>query len=61
MRRDVVNRIEGIIKDLWPTVQVSVTSIDFYLCTFWTGNYGVGVWMLSFTYFCFCDVLPTLS
>lgn len=33
MRRDVVNRIEGIIKDLWPTVQVSVTSIDVYLCT----------------------------
>uniref|UniRef100_A0A3B4FJL4 Terminal nucleotidyltransferase 4A n=1 Tax=Pundamilia nyererei TaxID=303518 RepID=A0A3B4FJL4_9CICH len=31
MRRDVVNRIEGIIKDLWPTVQVSVTSIDVYL------------------------------
>ncbi|XP_004565176.3 terminal nucleotidyltransferase 4B [Maylandia zebra] len=24
MRRDVVNRIEGIIKDLWPTVQVEI-------------------------------------
>lgn len=33
MRRDVVNRIEGIIKDLWPTVQVSVTRIVVYLCT----------------------------
>lgn len=24
MRRDVVNRIEGVIKDLWPTARVSV-------------------------------------
>lgn len=23
MRRDVVNRIEGVIKDLWPTARVS--------------------------------------
>lgn len=25
MRRDVVNRMEGVIKDLWPTARVSVS------------------------------------
>lgn len=30
MRRDVVNRIESVIKDLWPTARVSVSRM--YLC-----------------------------
>lgn len=55
MRRDVVNRIEGIIKDLWPTVQVSLTSIDVYLCTpfgqvtlVWGGGWDAQFYILLF-------------
>lgn len=32
MRRDVVNRIESVIKDLWPTARVSVSRWDIYMC-----------------------------
>lgn len=28
MRRDVVNRIEGVIKDLWPTARVSACTVQ---------------------------------
>lgn len=31
MRRDVVNRIESVIKDLWPTARVSVCRIYMYM------------------------------
>lgn len=31
MRRDVVNRIESVIKDLWPTARVSVSRTDVNL------------------------------
>lgn len=57
MRRDVVNRIEGIIKDLWPTVQVSVTSIDVYLCTPFgqvTMGWGFGCSVLHTFVFVMC-------
>lgn len=30
MRRDVVNRIESVIKDLWPTARVSASRTDVY-------------------------------
>lgn len=33
MRRDVVNRIESVIKDLWPTARVSVRRVYTVICT----------------------------
>lgn len=40
MRRDVVNRIEGVIKDLWPTARVSVAGQWGYSTA--AGIYGCG-------------------
>lgn len=34
MRKEVVNRIEMIIKELWPTADVKYTRISFILITF---------------------------
>lgn len=44
MRRDVVNKIEGVIKDLWPTARVSnTTQVNWVWFWFWDGC-GSGIY-----------------
>lgn len=39
MRRDVVNRIEAVIKNLWPTAKVSPDSERVYMLLFDIGGF----------------------